>query len=295
VSPARSAAAALLLALVAAGCRRAAQPPSDEASPQRLVAEGRYDQAIARLESASDAESLYLLGRAWAGRARQVGASTPARAVAGTPPAVPFQPEELHALDALERAVAARPDHAAAQLALAELLAPHALVAATARRPPAVSAGSPDATPERVVRCYGAAIQADPSGIEAAEGLVRFASAAGRLSDADAAYQELLRRRREDATLLVRYGDFLAGPRAQPEAALAQYAQALMWRPEDEATRRKMAEIHLRAASAHLARHEYALAEARLADARRATPPPGSPEAARLAEIEQALRDVRDR
>ncbi len=93
----------------------------------------------------------------------------------------------------------------------------------------------------------------------------------------------------------MRYGDFLAGPMDQPDAALAQYAQALMWRPDDAATRVKVADIHLRAAAGRLQRHEYLPAEARLKEARRAGVDPASPQAARLRELEQALRDVRGR
>jgi hypothetical protein len=56
-----------------------------------------------------------------------------------------------------------------------------------------------------------------------------------------------------------------------------------------------MAEIHLRAAAEHLGRHEYASAEARLSDAKRAGAEPGSAAATRQRELEQALRDIRGR
>ncbi|HVO10763.1 MAG TPA: hypothetical protein VMX54_08460 [Vicinamibacteria bacterium] len=288
---------ALLLsaAAVLAGCRRGGGTAASQAAggtAQQVVDSGAYDQAIAQLEGATDPEALFQLGRAWIGKART--APLP-MAVAGA--AVPFKPEELRAAEAFQRVIAARPDHAGAQLALAELLAPHALAAAHAPRPApgATGPGEPEATVDRVLRGYGAAMQADPAGTEAAEALIRFATAAGRLAEADSAYQELLRRRREDPNLLVRYGDFLAGPRGQPEAALAQYAQALMWRGDDEATRRKVVEIHLQIAADYLARHEYAMAEARLGEARRAGVDAGSAEEARLRELEAALREVRGR
>jgi hypothetical protein len=118
---------------------------------------------------------------------------------------------------------------------------------------------------------------------------------AGRPGEADAAFQELVRRRREDPALLVRYGDFLAGPAGKPEGALAQYGQAIIWRPDDSATKLKMADIHLTAAAAHLRDLEYVAAEARLKQARRYTVDPASPQAARLAELERRLRDVRGR
>ena len=155
--------------------------------------------------------------------------------------------------------------------------------------------GAPEASVEAVLGHFAEALRADTAGTAAAESLVQFATRAGRLAEADAGYQELLRRRREDPGLLVRYGDFLATARGDPAGALAQYAQALIWRPDDAATREKVALIHLRAAAEHLGRHEYASAEARLADARRAAAPAASAAAARLRELEQALRDIRGR
>ncbi|HXY38420.1 MAG TPA: hypothetical protein VEQ10_02050 [Vicinamibacteria bacterium] len=294
----RTALALLAVATVLPGCRRGSGASSGQGggTAQQMVDSGAFDQAIAQLEGATDPEALFQLGRAWAGKART--APLP-MVMAGAAP--PFKPEELRAAEAFERVIAARPDHAGAQLALAGLLAPHALAAARAPRPTAVAAAAaagpaaPEATVDGVLRRYGAAIQADPAGAEAPEALIRFASAAGRLAEADSAYQELLRRRREDPTLLVRYGDFLAGPRGQPEAALAQYAQALMWRSDDEATRRKVVEIHLRIAGDHLGQQEYAMAEAQLAEARRAGVQPASAEEARLRELEAALREVRGR
>src|SRR5262249_13150818 len=124
---------------------------------------------------------------------------------------------------------------------------------------------------------------------------IAFATRAGRPGEADAAYQELVRRRREDPALLVRYGDFLAGPGGKPEAALARYAQALIWKPDDAATKLKMADIHLPAAAAYLGDLDYVAAEARLKDAKRYTVDPASPQAARLAELEGRLREVRGR
>ncbi len=293
--------AALLAALLACRGRGGGAGESsgnDSSAVQALIQAHRYDEAIARVGAGGDAESLYLLGLAWAGKAESAPVPTPAP---GSPPSSGWKPEELTALEFLDRAVAARPDHAGAHRAIAELLAPHALerlhsgrplVAARAGAPPA---DGPDASVERVLRSYGEAVQADPAATEAAEGLIRFATAAGRLAEADAAYRELLRRRREDPGLLVRYGDFLAGPMSQPDAALAQYAQALMWRPDDTATRAKVANIHLQAAAGYLQRHEYAMAEARLNEARRARVDAASPQAARLRELDQALRDIRGR
>ena len=146
-----------------------------------------------------------------------------------------------------------------------------------------------------MLRSFGDAVQADPSATAAAEAMVQFATRAGRIAEADAGYQELVRRRREDPDLLVRYGDFLAGPGGNPEGALAQYAQALMWRPDDTATRLKSADLHLAVVSGLLSQQQYASAEARLKSARKLVTDPASPQAARLRELEGRLREIRGR
>jgi tetratricopeptide (TPR) repeat protein len=296
VSPARLAAAACVLLLVGPACRRAAPAGGGSADPlaeaRALVEERRFDEAIVRLGDPPDAESLYLLGRAWAGKAETAPVPTP---VPGSPAAAapPLKAEEERALAFLERAVAMRPDYAPAHLAIAQLLAPHALAVATRGGSAAGAAG--DGTVDRVVRSFGEAIQADPAGTAAIEAMIAFATQAGRRAEADAGYQELVRRRREDPDLLVRYGDFLAGSGGDSERALAQYAQALIWRPDDTATRLKMADIHLTAAASLLAQRQYATAEARLADARRFAVDAASPQAARLRELEGRLREIRGR
>jgi tetratricopeptide (TPR) repeat protein len=290
--------AALALALLtAAACRRetggaagtaGSSGPLGEAAA--LVEERRYDEAIARLGAGDDAETLYLLGRAWAGKAETAPVPTP---LPGQP--TPLKPEAERALDFLERAVAARPDHAGAHLAIAELLAPYALARIASGRRADAAAPGPDLSVDRVLGDFGDSLQADPAATAAAEGLVRFATSAGRLKEAEAGYEELVRRRREDPDLLVRYGDFLAGPARNPEAALARYAQALIWRPDDSSTRLKMADIHLAAAAERLARQEYFAAEARLRDARRLSVDPASAQAARLRELEGRIREIRGR
>ena len=293
--------ATALLLLLCAGCGREGASSSGAAAGdplaelRSLLAERRYDDVLARVGEAADPDSLYLAGRAWAGKAASAPVPTPAPGAAAA--AARLKPEEERALSAYERAVAARPDFVDAQLAIAELLAPHALqvVAAAPRLRPGTPAPAPDPLVERVLKSYGDALQADPTGTSAAESLIDFATRAGRPGEADAAFQELIRRRREDPAVLVRYGDFLAGPAGKPEAALAQYGQALIWRADDSATKLKMADIHLAAAAVHLRDLQYVTAEARLKQARRYTVDPASPQAARLAELEARVRDVRGR
>jgi tetratricopeptide (TPR) repeat protein len=302
----RSRKAGVLAALVVvAGCRQGLRPSAGDplAEARALVEQRQFDAALARLGSASDAESLYLIGRAWAGKAETAPLPTPPPAAepGGAAARAPeLKPEEARALEFFERAVAARPDHAAAHLAIAELLAPHALarpapLARAGRPAPAPGREGPDVSVERVLRSYAEAVQADAAGTAAVEALIRFATSAGRVSEVDAAYRELVRRRREDPDVLVRYGDFLAATRRDPDSALAQYAQALIWRPDDVATRLKVADIHLSATADFLARREYASAEARLREARKYTTDPSSAQAARLRDIESQLREIRGR
>ena len=289
--------AGALLLLWAPGCRRDAPASGGDdplAEPRALVDARRFDDAIVRLGEGNDPEALYLLGRAWAGKAQTAPVPTPAPG--SVSPAGPLlKPEEEQALAFYERVTAARPDHAGAHLAIAQLLAAHALAGAGARGVGARPGERVDASVDRVLRSFGDAIQADPAGIVAVEEMIRFAMAAGRASAADGGFQELVQRRREDPEVLVRYGDFLAGPAGNADGALARYAQALIWRPDDTATRLKMAEIHLAAASALLAKLQYAAAEARLRDARRFVLDPASPQAARLRELEGRIRDIRGR
>ena len=295
---------AVLVALLAAACSRetggggAKGGTLDEA--RSLLSERRYDEALARLGDAAEPEAAYLAGRAWAGKAGS--APVPIGAPGGPPAASLLKPEEERALGFYERAVAARPDYGDAHLAIAELLAPHAVAAAAGRsapaprgKPVAPAAAAPDPLVDRVISSYGSAMQSDPSGAQAGDALIAFATRIGRVNEADATFQELVRRKREDQALLVRYGDFLAGPAGKPEAALAQYAQALIWKPDDTATRLKMAEIHLAAAAAYLRDLQYVQAEARLKDARRYTVDPASPQAKRLAELEGRVREIRGR
>jgi tetratricopeptide (TPR) repeat protein len=293
---ARRLAAAAGALILLAGCRRGPERPVATADPlaeaRALVDQRRFDEAIAALGEGAEAESLYLLGRAWAGKAETAPVPTP---VPGdSAPAGPrLKPEEARALAFFERAVSTRPEHAGAHFAIAELLAPHALAAGSRGAGGAAPAG--EGTADRVVRSYGRAIQADPAGTAAVEALIGFAVRVGRVSDADGGYQELVRRRREDPDVLVRYGDFLAGPGGNAEGALAQYAQALIWRPDDTATRLKMADIHLASAAVLLGQQQYAAAEARLREARRFVANPSSAQAARLRDLEGRLREIRGR
>ena len=280
---------ALVVASLAAGCvgggagqGGGAGGPIEQA--RALIEQGDYDGALARLGGGTDPESLYLLGRAWAGKA-----------ATGMPsPDGGLSPEELQALDFLDRAISARPDHAGAHLAVAELLAPHV----PAR---GASGAAPDATPgsvvtvDRVLAAYGAAVQADPADKESVEALIRFALRVERPREAEAGFRELTSRDRENPDVLVRFGDFLVGPGGDPEAALGVYAQALIWRPDDSETRLKVADVHIAAARGHVEQRQFVAAEARLREARKNVGNQGSPQAAELRRVERELADLSGR
>ena len=82
--------------------------------------------------------------------------------------------------------------------------------------------------------------------------LIRFGRRVNRLDAAEAGFKEMVRRKKEAQTAepLVKYGDFLADEKKDPLAAIDEYRQALIWKPEDDATRSKVAEIMLAAIGA---------------------------------------------
>jgi hypothetical protein len=288
-----------LLATVAclAACTRGPAPaPSPSSAPaleeaRSLIAGGNGDAALAKLATANpqDAEVLYLQGAAWATKAETA------------PAAAGLKPEEQQALSFFDKAVAINPNLALAHLGTAEVLAPYALRAlpsATPGRrgrpteaPPPVA---PEATPERVIQAYRRAAQADRSSIPIAEGWIEFARKAGRLEEADAAFQELLRRDKENAAPFVRYGDFLAEEKKDGMGAIAQYSQALIWRPSDTESRGKIADIYLAQAQGHYDHKEYATAQARLTDAKRYVDP-GTPQRQRYDDLAARIGALRSR
>jgi hypothetical protein len=311
----------VLLALWAAACQPSAggggsagaDPLADARS---LLDQGQADAALARLQGMNSPEALALQGKAWARKAATAPLPTaplpasPLPKGAAAPPAPEFKAEELQAIDCFEKAVAAKPDLAAARLGLAELLAPHAVarVQAEARAvdrghgakkgpvaEPLAPLAGPDASPDRVVREYRMAAQADPGNKAVVDEWILFAIDVGRVEEADAAFQELLKREREKPEPFVRYGDFLLGTRKDAQGAIAQYAQALMWRPDDPPTRVKIADIYLGQASDHLARKEWASAEARLRDAQKYVSAKDSPQAAKIQDLQSQIAQIRGR
>ena len=280
------------------------------AEAKALLEQGQPDAALARLESAPrDPDSLYYQGLAWAKKAETAPLPTPPPVESPLPRGVPpppapeFKPEELKAIACLEAAAQGRPDHAAAHMALADLLAPHALRRYQRVREAATGKGKPEMvvlpdTPvdvgvDRVARVYRAAVLADPTGREPVEKLIAFAEPAERLADAEHGYREMIGRVRERAEPFARYGDFLANLRKDPDAAIEQYRQALIWEPANEATRNKVAEIYLNRGIAHFERQQYALAESQLKEAQKYATDRESELGRRLARYTARLREIR--
>jgi hypothetical protein len=314
----------LLIVMAGLACRKPAADPG--AAPEysdavregkALVDAGQLDAALAKLqESPAEPDSLYYQGVVWARKAQSAPLPTPLPPPSPLPkdweppPAPGFKPEEIQAAQLLEQAIALKPDHAPAHLALAELLGPHAArqvdlarqeeERAAARKGSRRASPSPVPTPsppvdagvDRVLRSYQMAVQGDP-GLEAPESMIRFGARVGRLDAQEQGYQELVRRVKERPEPLVRYGDFLVGQKKDPAAAIEQYRQALIWKADDDATRSKIADIYLAMAQEHYGRQQFAMAEARLRDAQKWVTDRNSPQGRKLEDYLARLREIR--
>jgi hypothetical protein len=260
------------------------------AEAEALIKAGNVDAALAQLEGSSSPEALYLQGAAWAKRSETAPLPTPEAIPPGSPkgtqPVVPeYKPEELTAVGFFEKAIAGSPGDPRPHLGLARLLAPHAqrqydaaraFAAAAAeaatkkksKRPPVLAAPTvppgADASPARVAKAYRDAVAAegpqakDPTALEE---LFTFAVRVGQLEDADWARRQAIERNKEDADVLIAYGDFLAKVKKDGDAAIMQYRQALIWRAEDITVKERIAAVHVGTAHDHLANNELALAE----------------------------------
>ena len=307
-------------ACVAGGCK--SEPPASSAAPSGPVAEGRalleqgqLDDALARLQQApDDPEGLFLQGRVWARKAETAPLPTPPP-VAGelpkgvAPPLAPeFKLEEVQALALFEKAVAARPDLGGAHLAIAELLAPHAIRRHDRQREAAVPRGrrrgkveppAPegdaqgiDYSIERVVRAYELAAGPKESGRAAADGLITFATRVGRLDAAESGFRHLLESFKENPEPLIRYGNFLLEQKKDGDAAIEQYRQALIWKPDDEATRLRIAGIYLARGTEHFNAQHFAVADAEFKQAAKWVAP-GSPQEQQLRSYQKRLLEIR--
>jgi tetratricopeptide (TPR) repeat protein len=312
---------AVCLAVSLAACDR---PPAGGPAPgappvsspvaegRQLLESGQLDAALSKLQEApNDPDSLYLQGVVWVKKAETAPLPTPppASGARGAHPRAPeFKSEELQALDRFEKAVAIQPAHARAQMAIGDLLAPHAIRRQAldssggarggkrARAADLPDAGLPaaDYGPDRVIEAYRRALQADATATEPVEKLIQFATQVGRVDDVEQALQELLKRDRERPEPLIRYGDFLTQQRNEPERAIEQYRQALIWRPDDQATKSKIAEVYIAQGIGFYAKSQYAVAQARFEEARKYAGDPRSPEALKIQDYMRKLNAIRN-
>jgi tetratricopeptide (TPR) repeat protein len=275
-----------------------------------LMESGQLDAALAELLKApDDPDSLYYQGRVWAKKAETAPLPTPPPPPSPMPrgweppPPPELKPEEVQAIALYEKAIAARPSAAEPHLALAQLLAPHAAhqydleqEAAKHKKPgsaPPLESSAP--TIDRVIRAYQFAMQADPGSTTPVEELIRFGRRVNRLDAAEAGFKEMVRRKkeRETAEPLVKYGDFLAEDKKDPLAAIEQYRQALIWTPDDDATRNKVADVYLKMGTEAFNKQQYAVAEDRFNDAARYITDRSSSRGQTLAEYQGRLRTMR--
>ena len=261
---------------------------------QALLEQGQLDAAMAKLkESPSDPESLALQGRVWAKRAEAAPPPTPPPPPSPMPrgykPPLPpeFKPEELEALSAYQQAIAAKPDLLQAHQGLAHLLEPHAIrafdqeqaaaaaadaaaqAASKGKRPspspsPSPTPAGPDCGPERVAREYQAAAQGTPPSKESLEEVIRFAVRVKQFRAAEWALDQTVAMDRMNPQPLVRYGDILLNEKKDVEGAIDRYQQALILKPDDDATRDRMADIYINMGSDLFDKHLYSVAEIKL-------------------------------
>lgn len=302
----------LIAAALSGGCqgRKAEAPPvtTPQDAARAALEAGDADRSLSLAEQLPSEPATWVLqGRAWARKAQTAPLPTPPPPVAPLPRgaeparAPEFKPEELKALEYFERAAAAEPREWQAHLGVADLLGPHAVrryeAAVGQKHRPASPAGpvpgEPDWSVERILRAYQQAVQVregDPAPVEA---LIAFGTRVGRAVEVDEAFKELIRRKREDPEPLVRHGDFLAKVINDPERAVAQYQQALIWRPDDAAIKARLADIYLGLAGEHLKKREYMGAQVNVQASRRYVTDPLSPQGQLLRSYEQQLQDVR--
>jgi tetratricopeptide (TPR) repeat protein len=319
----RPSAALVLLALaglVSAGCQSPGSTgaaagddePSDVAKARKLVEDGQPDAALAALQSAGEhPDALYVGGLAWAKKAETAPLPTPPPPTGPIPknwelpPAPEYKEEEIRAADLFARALAARPNHARAHLALADLLAPHAArrhdqekEAAAKKKPGKATPAAPpppvDSSTDRVIRSYMSAMQ-DGGPVAAIEGIIKFGRRIERYDAAEAGFKELIQRAKEAevAQPLERYGDFLIQDKKDPAAAQEQYRQALIWRPDDDALRGKLADIYIELGKSYYASRQFSLADTNFKEANRWVTDRSSERARTVEDYQNRLKGIR--
>lgn len=269
------------------------------AQGQALLDQGQVDAALKEFEKVPTADGFYSQGLAWIKKAESAPLPLPGAVGEAGTDLSGYKPEELQAISFLEKALALQEHHAKASLALAEVLAPHAIqrhTIETSRPARGRTASSPsrpaDDSVTRVIAAYRRAVDG-ATAPTALERLIHFATRVGDLEAVDLAYQEWIRREPEQPDLRARYGDFLRNEKKDADSAIETYRQVLIWRPEDDVTRTKIAQIYVELGSAHLSRQEYATAESRFREAQKYITDGDSDVAATLARQQARLAGIR--
>ena len=126
------------------------------------------------------------------------------------------------------------------------------------------------------------------------EALIAFAVKMGAPEAAEGAFEELAKRVKESPEPFLLYGDFLLNVKKDPEGAIEQYRQALIWRPDDEKTRAKIAAIYIDLGAAAYGQKQYGIAQTRFAEAVKYADK-GSAQELRLKDYLGRLREIRGR
>jgi predicted Zn-dependent protease len=144
-----------------------------------------------------------------------------------------------------------------------------------------------------VLAAYRDAVSGQPASREAVERLYEFALRVDRLDEAQWALDQLLQREREKPEPLVRYGDFLRDRRKDPHGAIERYREALMWSPDDDAVRARIADIYINEGITAFGSQQWAVAEARLQEAKKYVRNSNSPQGLKIRDYESRLASIR--
>jgi tetratricopeptide (TPR) repeat protein len=271
------------IVLLAVACEpKPAEEPRAPSGPleegKALFEQGQLDAALAKLEQVSSADSLYYQGAVWAAKAKTAPLPTPdpqaaPRKGARSSAELELKEEELRALGFFEAAIAQQDQHPLAHLALADLLAPHALARfeqeKASRRPPAGSEEAPDLSPDRIVQTYETAARMAPSSPDPVARLIDFATRVERFDVANEAHRRLIILRPEKPEPLIAYGDFLARHGKDPQSAVERYREAMIWAPDDQSIPPRIADVYVARGEELYRNEQYVAARKSFEEARK--------------------------
>jgi tetratricopeptide (TPR) repeat protein len=302
-----------VMAALTGGCQKSATTPAAApaapdpiAEARQEIEQGQPDAALAKLlTGAQGPENLCLQGAAWAKKAEGAPLPTPTIGADGVPVTAEFKSEERRAIDLFQRALSEQPALAEAHLGLAELLVPHAirryeLGAASRRARPRRRGAAPTPVPAEpllepggIVEHFKAASKDPKLAMRALDGLARFATRVDRPKDREWAYRGLVDAEPENPSRLVELGDFLLKERGDPNGAIAEYKQALVWKPDSSEIKAKIADIYIEEGRVAFQAEQWAVAEARFVTAQEWVTDPNSAQGLRVRDYRSKLDAIR--